>query len=49
MIHEHRLPGCTPTPLASYLKALAVLRLVGEAGVGKTALVRAFAAGVPRE
>ncbi|MGH8678552.1 MAG: type I-G CRISPR-associated protein Cas8g1/Csx17, partial [Burkholderiales bacterium] len=32
MIHEHPLPGCTPTPLASYLKALAVLRLAGEAG-----------------
>jgi CRISPR-associated protein Csx17 len=32
MIHEHPLPGCTPTPLASYLKALAVLRLVAEAG-----------------
>ena len=26
------LTGCTPTPLASYLKALAVLRLVAEAG-----------------
>jgi CRISPR-associated protein Csx17 len=26
------LLGCTPTPLASYLKALAVLRLVAEAG-----------------
>ena len=32
MIHEHPLPGCTPTPLASYLKALAVLRLVAEVG-----------------
>lgn len=32
MIHEYALPGCTPTPLASYLKALAVLRLVAEAG-----------------
>lgn len=32
MIHEHALSGCTPTPLASYLKALAVLRLVAEAG-----------------
>jgi CRISPR-associated protein Csx17 len=32
VIHEHPLPGCTPTPLASYLKALAVLRLVAEAG-----------------
>ena len=32
MIREHPLPGCTPTPLASYLKALAVLRLVAEAG-----------------
>ena len=31
MIREHPLPGCTPTPLASYLKALAVLRLVAEA------------------
>jgi len=27
------LAGCTPTPLASYLKALAVLRLVAEAGM----------------
>lgn len=32
MIHEHSLPGCTPTPLATYLKSLAVLRLVAEAG-----------------
>ena len=32
MIHEITLHGCTPTPLASYLKALAVLRLVAEAG-----------------
>ncbi len=32
MIQEQPLPGCTPTPLASYLKALAVLRLVAEAG-----------------
>lgn len=30
MTHEHILRGCTPTPLASYLKALAVLRLVAE-------------------
>jgi len=28
--YEHALAGCTPTPLASYLKALAVLRLVAE-------------------
>ena len=27
---DHRLIGCRPVPLASYLKALAVLRLVGE-------------------
>ncbi len=32
MKSEHILQGCTPTPLASYLKALAVLRLVAEAG-----------------
>ncbi len=32
MIHEIALHGCAPTPLASYLKALAVLRLVAEAG-----------------
>ncbi|MBI2802515.1 MAG: type I-U CRISPR-associated protein Csx17 [Gammaproteobacteria bacterium] len=32
MKNEHVLQGCTPTPLASYLKALAVLRLVAEAG-----------------
>lgn len=30
MNHTHRLLGCTPAPLASYLKALAVLRLVAE-------------------
>lgn len=30
--NEIVLPGCTPTPLASYLKALAVLRLVAEQG-----------------
>ena len=28
--HEHRLIGCRPEPLASYLKALGVLRLVAE-------------------
>ncbi|MFM9888611.1 MAG: type I-U CRISPR-associated protein Csx17 [Burkholderiales bacterium] len=32
MKSDHILQGCTPTPLASYLKALAVLRLVAEAG-----------------
>lgn len=32
MTHQHVLHGCTPTPLASYLKALAVLRLVAEQG-----------------
>lgn len=30
MIHVHRLGGCTPAPLAYYLKALGVLRLVAE-------------------
>lgn len=30
--NEIPLQGCTPTPLASYLKSLAVLRLVAEAG-----------------
>ncbi len=29
-IHLHKLEGCSPTPLGSYLKALAVLRLVAE-------------------
>ena len=29
-IHLHKLEGCAPTPLAHYLKALAVLRLVSE-------------------
>lgn len=28
--YEHELAGCAPTPLASYLKALAVLRLITE-------------------
>ncbi|MBB4266974.1 type I-G CRISPR-associated protein Cas8g1/Csx17 [Roseospira visakhapatnamensis] len=27
-VHQHRLEGCTPTPLAGYLKALGVLRLL---------------------
>ena len=30
MIHVHKLDGCAPAPLASYLKALGVLRLVAE-------------------
>ncbi len=29
-LHLHHLTGCTPTPLAFYLKALGILRLVGE-------------------
>lgn len=29
-IHAHRLDGCRPTPLAHYLKALGILRLVAE-------------------
>jgi len=29
-LHLHTLKGCSPTPLANYLKALGVLRLVGE-------------------
>ena len=30
MIHVHNLDGCAPTPLAHYLKALGILRLVAE-------------------
>ena len=30
MIHVHRLHGCAPAPLAHYLKALGILRLVSE-------------------
>lgn len=30
MMHIHRLEGCSPTPLAHYLKALGILRLVAE-------------------
>ena len=29
-IHFHTLTGCSPTPLAHYLKALGILRLVSE-------------------
>ncbi|WP_321491792.1 type I-U CRISPR-associated protein Csx17 [uncultured Desulfobacter sp.] len=29
-IHFHTLTGCAPTPLASYLKALGILRLISE-------------------
>lgn len=34
MPHELRLSGCSPTPLASYLKALGVLRVVAEQADG---------------
>jgi len=30
MIHAHQLDGCAPAPLAHYLKALGILRLVAE-------------------
>ena len=30
MIHVHELDGCAPAPLAHYLKALGILRLVSE-------------------
>jgi CRISPR-associated protein Csx17 len=30
MIYKHVLKGCQPTPLAHYLKALGILRLVAE-------------------
>lgn len=30
MIHIHDLGGCAPAPLAHYLKALGILRLVSE-------------------
>ena len=33
-IHVHRLDGCRPTPLAHYLKALGILRLVSEQADG---------------
>src|SRR5438093_510146 len=29
-MHEHVLTGCRPVPLASYLKALGILRLVSQ-------------------
>jgi CRISPR-associated protein Csx17 len=29
-IHFHKLTGCSPTPLANYLKALGILRLIAE-------------------
>jgi len=29
-LHLHHLTGCSPTPLANYLKALGILRLVAE-------------------
>jgi CRISPR-associated protein Csx17 len=32
--HEIALPGCSPTPLAGYLKALGILRLVSEQADG---------------
>ncbi len=30
-LHTHTLDGCTPTPLAGYLKALGMLRLLASA------------------
>ena len=32
VIHVHQLDGCAPAPLANYLKALGILRLVSESG-----------------
>lgn len=29
-LHLHELKGCSPAPLANYLKALGILRLVAE-------------------
>ncbi len=29
-LHLHQLKGCSPAPLANYLKALGILRLVAE-------------------
>ena len=29
-VHTHALAGCAPSPLAHYLKAVGILRLVGE-------------------
>ena len=34
MIHVHQLDGCAPAPLAHYLKALGILRLVSEQADG---------------
>ena len=34
MIHVHQLDGCAPAPLAHYLKALGILRLVAEQADG---------------
>ena len=34
MIHVHQLDGCAPVPLAHYLKALGILRLVAEQADG---------------
>ncbi|MGI6418939.1 MAG: type I-G CRISPR-associated protein Cas8g1/Csx17 [Thermoguttaceae bacterium] len=36
-LHVHHLKGCSPAPLASYLKALGVLRLVAEQGADREA------------
>ncbi len=33
-LHLHHLTGCSPAPLANYLKALGILRLVGEQADG---------------
>jgi CRISPR-associated protein Csx17 len=38
-IHLHRLYGCAPTPLAHYLKAIGILRIVAQQ---KDAEVRGF-------
>ncbi|MDE0441141.1 MAG: type I-U CRISPR-associated protein Csx17, partial [Gammaproteobacteria bacterium] len=35
MIHVHQLDGCAPVPLAHYLKALGILRLVAEQADGE--------------
>ena len=36
--HEHVLAGCAPRPLASYLKALGILRILSPASLARIAL-----------
>ena len=47
-IHLHHLFGCAPTPLAHYLKAIGILRLVAQQADAEVAIQKVLDAGADR-